>query len=87
MTTEATTPAAAPFTRDWSGSYKFEATDFSGPAGHYTTVRASGAEVGITQRRGSCYVALDFTPEYARALAAELIAAADAAETVEARAA
>lgn len=75
-----TDQAVAPqFKRDLNTDiYPYTSRDMS-PEDGYVTVRCNGRGVELARRCGAIYVCSEFTVSYARALAAELIAAADAA--------
>ncbi len=67
-----------------STAYAYEAMHFGQEAGNYTVVRADGWNVDFCVRRGHIYLSLEFDAAEARAVAAQLIAAADVAEATAA---
>ncbi len=70
-----------------STAYAYEVMDFGHEAGNYTVVRADGWNVEFSVRRGLIHVSLEFDAAYARAVAAQLIAAADVADAAKEEAA
>lgn len=70
-----------------SKAYPYEVMDFSLGHDEWTVVRADGETVGISARRGTVHVSLEFDAACARLVAAELIAAADVADAAKEEAA
>ena len=67
-----------------SNTYAYEVMASGQEAGNYTVVRADGRNVDFSVRRGHIYLSLEFDAAKARAVAAQLIAAADVAEATAA---
>jgi hypothetical protein len=67
-----------------SNAYAYEVMASGQEAGNYTVVRTDGRNVDFSVRRGHIYLSLEFDAAKARAVAAQLIAAADVAEATAA---
>lgn len=70
-----------------SNAYAYEMFSCAAAGRGYTVVRADSGVVEISARRETAVVTLEFDAAYARAVAAQLIAAADVAEATKEQAA
>lgn len=63
--------------------YIFESSAWGEAQGHWIVVKATRRAIELSRNAGGVYVSLQLDPDQARAIATELVAAADAIEAAQ----